>query len=163
MITLTKLLSEEDNTSLSPTVPMLANLKTCHLAIKDDDSPITKKMKSKLVDEIDSRWELKNRLMMTNSVYITAAVVDPRFTQLSFLNDAKRDEAYTVVAQLADRLSALSRTTGTGEPGGEEHYSRGNACQKNRKPTKRRRLLCCCAEMRKIWFLQHQMGEAQKK
>ncbi len=60
MITLTELLSEEDNVSLSATVPMLANLKKRHLAITDDDSPITKKMKSKLVEDIDSRWEFKN-------------------------------------------------------------------------------------------------------
>uniref|UniRef100_A0A8C4GRK4 HAT C-terminal dimerisation domain-containing protein n=1 Tax=Dicentrarchus labrax TaxID=13489 RepID=A0A8C4GRK4_DICLA len=117
MTTLTELLSEEDNTSLSATVPMLANLKKRHLAITDDDSPITKKMKSKLVEEIGSRWEFKNRMMMTNS-----AVVDPRFKQLSFLDDAKRDEAYTVVAQLAERLSALSAATGTGEPGDEEQH-----------------------------------------
>ncbi|XP_054476510.1 NADPH oxidase 5 [Anoplopoma fimbria] len=111
MITLTELLSEEDNASLSATLPMLANLKKRHLTITDNDSPITKKMKSKLVEEIDRRWEFKTRMM---SVYIKAAVVDPRFKQLSFLDDAKRDEAYTEVAQLADRLSAA-----TGEPGGE--------------------------------------------
>ncbi|XP_073691495.1 E3 SUMO-protein ligase ZBED1-like [Garra rufa] len=136
MTTLTELLSEEDNASLSATVPMLANLKKHHLAIADDDSPIAKKMKSKLVEEIDSRWEFKNRMMMTNSVYITAAVVDPRFKLLSFLDDAKRDEAYTVVAQLAERLSALS----TGEPGSEEqHVSKK---QKNDKEKEIAMLLC---------------------
>ncbi|XP_039535814.1 E3 SUMO-protein ligase ZBED1-like [Pimephales promelas] len=138
MTTLTELLSEEDNASLSATVPMLANLKKRHLAIADDDSPITKKMKSKLVEEIDGRWEFKNRMMMTNSVYITAAVVDPRFKQLSFLDDAKRDEAYIVVAQLAERLNAV---TGTGEPGSEEeqHVSKK---QKNDKEKEIAMLLC---------------------
>lgn len=52
-------------------------------------SPITKTMKSKLVKEIDSRWEFNNRMMMTNSVYITAAVFDRCFKQLSLLDDAK--------------------------------------------------------------------------
>ena len=62
---------------------------------------------------------------MTTSVYITAAVVDPCFKQLSFLDDKKRDEAYTVVAQLADRLSARSTTTDTEEPEAEElHVSK---------------------------------------
>lgn len=117
MITLTELLSEEDNASLSATVPMLANLKKRHLTITDNDSPITKKMKSKLVEEIDRRWEFETGMM---SVYIKATVIDPRFKQLSFLDDAKRDEAYTEVAQLADRLSA--RSAATGEPGGEEQH-----------------------------------------
>lgn len=134
-MTLTELLSEEDNTSLSATVPMLANLKKRHLAITDDDSPITKKIKSKLVEEIDSRWEFKTRMMMTNSAYmITAAVVDPRFKQLSFLDDAKQDEAYTEAAQQADRLSALSAATGTGEPGGEEqHVSKKHKTDKEKE------------------------------
>ena len=78
-------------------------------------------MKSKLVEEIESRWEFKNRMMM-NSVYITAAVLDPRFKQPSFLDDAKWNKAYTEVAQLADRTSALTAATGTDEPGGEEQH-----------------------------------------
>lgn len=32
-------------------------------------------MKTKLVEEIDSRWDVKDLLMMTSSVYITAAVI----------------------------------------------------------------------------------------
>lgn len=99
MITLTELLSEEDNTSLSATVPTLANLKKRHLTITGNDSPITKNIKIKLVEEIHRRWEFKTQMM---SVYITAAVVDPRFKHLSLLDDAKRDEAYTEVTQLAD-------------------------------------------------------------
>ncbi|CAB1313520.1 unnamed protein product [Coregonus sp. 'balchen'] len=39
MVTLTELLSKEDNAS----IPMLANLKRCHLAVVEDDSPDTKK------------------------------------------------------------------------------------------------------------------------
>ncbi|KAJ8416951.1 hypothetical protein AAFF_G00328290 [Aldrovandia affinis] len=42
MVTLTELLSEEDNASLSVTITMLANLKRRHLAIAEDDSPTTK-------------------------------------------------------------------------------------------------------------------------
>lgn len=101
---------------------MLANLKRRHLAIADDDSTVTKKMKSKLIEEIDSRWELKDQLMMTSSVHITAAVIDPCFKQLSFLDDEKRDVAYTVVAQLADRLSGHSATRDTGTPPTEEKH-----------------------------------------
>lgn len=37
MVTLIELLSEEDNASLSTTI--LANLKRCHLAIVEGDSP----------------------------------------------------------------------------------------------------------------------------
>ena len=97
-----------------------------------------------------------------NSVYITAAVLDPRFKQPSFLDDAKWNKAYTEVAQLADRTSALTAATGTDEPGGEA-VKVSNICQKNRKPTKRRRFWCCCAEMRKISILRNQVWEAQKK
>ncbi len=49
---------------------------------------------------MDRRWKLKDRVMMTSSAYIKTAVLDPPFKQLSFLDDAKRDEAYTVVAQV---------------------------------------------------------------
>ncbi|CAM4609835.1 unnamed protein product [Leuciscus chuanchicus] len=59
-ITLTELLSEETNTSLSAAFPMLENLKK---------------------------------------------LLDPRFKQLPFLNDEKRDEAYSEVVKLAQRLS----------------------------------------------------------
>lgn len=156
MVTLTELLSEEDNASLSATVPMLANLRKRHLTITDNDSPFTKKMKSKLIEEIDSRWKLNTRKM---TVYITAAVVDSHFKQLSFLDDAKRDEAYTKVAQLADRLRPHSAATGV--PGGEEqHVSK----KKKKNPTKRRRLQCCCAGMTtRNWFLQNQVRQALKK
>lgn len=105
MITLTELLSEEDNVSLSATLPMLANMNKRHLTVHDEDSPTTIAMKTKLKNEIDERWELKGRLI-ESSVYVQAAVIDPRFKQLAFLDDEKRDEAYILVAELADHLSA---------------------------------------------------------
>ncbi|KAK7883828.1 hypothetical protein WMY93_026951 [Mugilogobius chulae] len=108
IITLTELLSQENNASISATFPMLENLKKCHLVVAHNDSPTKRKIKLKLVEEIDSRWKLHDRLMTTRSVYITAAVMDPRFKSLSFLEDDKRDEAYIAVAELADRLSAAA-------------------------------------------------------
>ncbi|CAB1313122.1 unnamed protein product [Coregonus sp. 'balchen'] len=105
MVTLTELMSEEDNTSLSATIAMLAHLKHRHLAVVEDDSPTTKSLKTKLVQEIDKRWQLNDRLF-DSSLYVQAAVVDPRFKLLSFLDDAKRDEAYINLSQLAERLSA---------------------------------------------------------
>lgn len=105
MVSLTELQSEEDNTSLSATIPMLANLKRRHLALVEDDSPTTKSLKTRLVEESDKRWQVKDRLF-ESSIYVQAAVVDPRFKLLSFLDDAKRDVAYINVSQLADRLSA---------------------------------------------------------
>ncbi|XP_020315982.1 zinc finger BED domain-containing protein 1-like [Oncorhynchus kisutch] len=105
IVTLTELQSEEENASLSATIPMLANLKRRHLAPVEDDSPTTKSLKTRLVEESDNRWQLKDRLF-ESSIYVQAAVVDPRFKLLSFLDDAKRDVAYINVSQLADRLSA---------------------------------------------------------
>ena len=55
MVTLTELLSEENNASLSATVPMLFNLKRRHLDIFENDSNVTKSMKKKLEEEIDRR------------------------------------------------------------------------------------------------------------
>lgn len=45
---------------------------------------------------------------MTTSLYILTAVLDPRFKQLPFLNDEKRDEAYSEVVKLAQSLSGDS-------------------------------------------------------
>ncbi|KAJ8355180.1 hypothetical protein AAFF_G00088070 [Aldrovandia affinis] len=119
MVTLTELLSEEDNASLSVTIPMLANLKRRHLAIAEDDSPTTKSLKAKLVEEIDHRWQINDRLF-ESSLYVQAAVVDPRFKLLPFLDDGKRDKAYICVSQLADRLNAAQRPE-QGQAAGERN------------------------------------------
>lgn len=85
-------------------------------------------MKNKLVEEIDSRWDFKNRII---SVYFKASVLDPCFKQLSFLDDAQRDEAYIVVAQLADRLSA--RRAPTVEPEDEEQVLKKQKTDKEKE------------------------------
>ncbi|RXN34368.1 zinc finger BED domain-containing 1-like protein [Labeo rohita] len=107
MITLTELLSQENNASLSATVPMLMNIKKRHLVVHEDDSRTTKIIKTTLSDEMDRRWELKGPGLEI-SVYISAAVLDPRFKKLSFLSDDQRDEAYSVVAELAESLTDRS-------------------------------------------------------
>lgn len=107
MITLTELLSEENNASLSATVPMVMNIKKRHLVVHEDDSRITKIIKTRLSEEMDRRWELKGP-GLEQSVYISAAVLDPRFKKLSFLSDDQRDEAYSVVAEVAESLTNRS-------------------------------------------------------
>lgn len=57
MIKLTELLSQDMNTSLSATVPMLMNIKKQHLVVHKDDSAVTKTLKITLTEEIDRRWE----------------------------------------------------------------------------------------------------------
>lgn len=81
------------------------------------------------MQEIDSRWKLKDRVVMTSSLYILTAVLDPRVKQLPFLDDEKWDEAYSEVVKLAQRLS-LS---------GDSAEQTGDDEQKNRKRQKRRR------------------------
>ncbi|KAL1264720.1 hypothetical protein QQF64_005075, partial [Cirrhinus molitorella] len=103
MITLTELLSQDMNASLSATVPMLMNIKKRHLVVHEDDSAVTKTLKTTLSEEIDRRWELKGRLL-ESSIYIKAAVLDPRFKKLSFFTDEQRNEAYTTVENLAESL-----------------------------------------------------------
>ncbi|XP_065115787.1 E3 SUMO-protein ligase ZBED1-like [Paramisgurnus dabryanus] len=106
MIKLTELLSQDMNTSLSATVPMLMNIKKRHLVVHEDDSTVTKTLKIILTEEIDRRWDLKGRLL-ESSIYIKAAILDPRFKKLSFFtDDEQRNEAYTVVENLAESLSA---------------------------------------------------------
>uniref|UniRef100_A0A8C7R8M3 HAT C-terminal dimerisation domain-containing protein n=1 Tax=Oncorhynchus mykiss TaxID=8022 RepID=A0A8C7R8M3_ONCMY len=143
MVTLMELLSEEDNTSLSATLPMLAHLKRRHLAVAEDDSPATKSLKTKLVQEIDRRWQLNDQIF-DGSLYIQAAVIDPRFKLLSFLDVAKRHEAYVNLSQLADSLSASQLE----EPGPHER-ERDNStsteeeeepAQKKRKTDKEREM-----------------------
>jgi len=109
MITLTELLSQEVNASLSATLPMLVNMKRRHLLIRDDDSATVKAMKKKITEEIDKRWELTGSL--ENSLYIQAAVLDPRFKSLSFLDAEKRDDAYSTVSDLAESLSPAEEAT----------------------------------------------------
>ncbi len=91
------------NISLSDTVPMLMNIKKLHLMMCEDDSAVTKTLKTTLTEEIDSRWELKDRLL-ESSIYINAAALDPCFKKLSFFTDEQRNEAYTVVENLAENL-----------------------------------------------------------
>ncbi|KAJ8362488.1 hypothetical protein AAFF_G00372070 [Aldrovandia affinis] len=119
MVTLTELLSEEENASLSVTITMLANFKRRHLAIAEDDSPTSKSLKAKLVEEIDHRWQINDRLF-ESSLYIQAAVVDPRFKLLPFLDDGKRDEAYICISQLSDHLNAAQRPE-QGQAAGERN------------------------------------------
>ena len=53
MITLTELLSQDMNASLSATVPMLMNIKKLHMVVRDDDSMVSKALKTTLTKEID--------------------------------------------------------------------------------------------------------------
>ncbi|KAF3837832.1 hypothetical protein F7725_009600 [Dissostichus mawsoni] len=109
MITLTELLSQDVNASLSATLPMLVNMKRRHLLSRDDDSTTVKAVKKKITEEIDKRWELTGSL--EGSIYIQAAVLDPRFKSLSFLDAEKRDDAYATVSDLAESLSPAEEAT----------------------------------------------------
>lgn len=73
---------------------------------------------------------------MTSSLYILTAVLDPRFKQLPFLNDEKRDEAYSEVVKLAQRLSLLGESA---EQTGEDPLAKK---QKTAKEKEIAMLLC---------------------
>lgn len=88
LITLTELLSQEANLSLSATVPMLFNLKKRHLSPEEDDSPAIKEMKKTLVSEIDNRWQLLS--LDPNSIYLLSSALDQRFKHLKFLEKEKK-------------------------------------------------------------------------
>ncbi|KAK1888168.1 Zinc finger BED domain containing protein 1 [Dissostichus eleginoides] len=109
MITLTELLSQDVNASLSATLPMLVNMKRRHLLSRDDDSTTVKAVKKKITEKIDKRWELTGSL--EGSIYIQAAVLDPRFKSLSFLDAEKRDDAYATQKKLLlrERTAAAQR------------------------------------------------------
>ncbi|XP_042633118.1 zinc finger BED domain-containing protein 4-like [Cyprinus carpio] len=102
LLTLTELLSQEANLSLSATVPMLFNLKKRHLSPEEDDSPDIREMKNTLVKEIDSRWELLN--LEPTSIYLLSSALDVRFKHLKFLEDEKKDLVYIEVVRLAEHL-----------------------------------------------------------
>ncbi|KAK0135825.1 Zinc finger BED domain-containing protein 1 [Merluccius polli] len=102
LITLTELLSQEGNLSLSATVPMLFNLKKRHLSPEEDDSPAIREMKNTLVTEIDSRWQLLS--LEPSSIYLLSSALDQRFKQLKFLNKEKKDFVYIEVVHLAEHL-----------------------------------------------------------
>ncbi|XP_048014366.1 zinc finger BED domain-containing protein 4-like [Megalobrama amblycephala] len=102
LLTLTELLSQEANLSLSATVPMLFNLKKRHLSPEEDDSPAIREMKNTLVKEIDSRWELLN--LEPTSIYLLSSALDVRFKHLKFLEDEEEDLVYIEVVRLAEHL-----------------------------------------------------------
>lgn len=58
----------------------------------------------RLTEEIDRRWELKERLL-ESSIYIKAAALDPRFKKLYFFTDEQWDKAYSAVANIAESLA----------------------------------------------------------
>ena len=103
MITLTELLSQDINASLSATVPMLINIKNRHLAVRDDDSNVIKNLKTTITQEIVTRWSLES--LQVSSVYIQAAVLDPRFKKLNFFTDEQTEEAYSAVENLAESIA----------------------------------------------------------
>ncbi|XP_073668771.1 zinc finger BED domain-containing protein 4-like [Paramisgurnus dabryanus] len=103
LITLTELLSQEANLSLSATVPMLFNLKKRHLSPEEDDSPAIKEMKKTLITEIDSRWQLLS--LNPNSIYLLSSALDQRFKHLKFLDNEKKDLVYIEVVRLAEHLN----------------------------------------------------------
>ena len=121
MITLTELLSQDMNASLSATIPMLMNLKRRHLVVREDDSRVVRAMKTTLTEEIDSRWQL-NEQDLASSIYTRAAILDPRFKKLSFFSDQQRDQAYSVVANLAESL--VERTHPPSEEAMDSHEER---------------------------------------
>ncbi|KAJ4934524.1 hypothetical protein JOQ06_007317 [Pogonophryne albipinna] len=102
LITLTELLSQEENVSLSATMQMLFNLKRRHLSPKEDDSPAIREVKKTLVTEIDSRWKLS--LLEPSSIYLLSSALDQRFKQLKFLTNEKKDLVYIEVVRLAEHL-----------------------------------------------------------
>ncbi|KAI4819672.1 hypothetical protein KUCAC02_004912 [Chaenocephalus aceratus] len=102
LITLTELLSQEENVSLSATMQMLFNLKRRHLSPKEDDSPVIREVKKTLVTEIDSRWKLS--LLEPSSIYLLSSALDQRFKHLKFLTNEKKDLVYIEVVRLAELL-----------------------------------------------------------
>lgn len=97
------------NASLSATVPMLMNIKKRHLVVHDDNSKVVKSMNNTLTEKIDRRWNLKEG-DLESSIYVKAAILDPRFKKLSFFTDQQMDRAYSVVANLAESLAEESAT-----------------------------------------------------
>ncbi|KAK5921552.1 hypothetical protein CgunFtcFv8_018910 [Champsocephalus gunnari] len=95
LITLTELLSQEENVLLSATMQMLFNLKRRHLSPEEDDSPAIREVKKTLVTEIDSRWKLSP--LEPSSIYLLSSALDQRFKQLKFLTDEKKDLVYIEV------------------------------------------------------------------
>ncbi|KAK5921554.1 hypothetical protein CgunFtcFv8_018911 [Champsocephalus gunnari] len=95
LITLTELLSQEENVLLSATMQMLFNLKRRHLSPEEDDSPAIREVKKTLITEIDSRWKLS--LLEPSSIYLLSSALDQRFKQLKFLTNEKKDLVYIEV------------------------------------------------------------------
>ncbi|XP_066567854.1 E3 SUMO-protein ligase ZBED1 isoform X3 [Amia ocellicauda] len=103
LVTLTELLTQEENLSLSATLPMLSNMKNRHLAPQDEDSPAVTALKRKLIEQIDNRWQLTS--LTRNNMYVLASALDPRFKHLKFISQAAREAAYTEIESQAGRLS----------------------------------------------------------
>lgn len=107
-------------------------MKRRHLLLRDDDNTTVTALKKTLTEEIDKRWELRGNI--ETSIYIQAAVLDPRFKSLSFLEVEKRDEAYTTVSDLVESLSPAEEA----DAQREDRNSSGNESEPSPAPKKKR-------------------------
>jgi hypothetical protein len=85
----TVVLSKETNIFLLTVFPIVYGLKK-QMAIHDDDSPVIRQFKAKIVSAIVKRWDLENFVPSNFSILITA--LDPRFRQSKFLTKEHRDQ-----------------------------------------------------------------------
>ncbi|XP_022520027.2 zinc finger BED domain-containing protein 4-like [Astyanax mexicanus] len=133
LITLTEVLSQEENVSLSSAVPMLFNLKKRHLSLEEEDeTPAIREMKKTLITEIDNRWQLLT--MEPKSIYLLSSALDQRFKHLKFLQNDMRNLVYTEVVHLAEHLHQQQAV-----PGEEKEQAAGGEEEPEAPPHKKRR------------------------
>lgn len=92
----TVILSKETNVSLSTVLPIVHGLKK-KMTIVEEDSPVVKQFKTKIVEAMAKRWDLQN--LEPTQVSVLATALDPRFRQLSFLSIEQKEELKTAILQ----------------------------------------------------------------
>ena len=82
-------LSKETNISLSTVLPIVHGLKR-KMIIDEDDSPVARQFKAKIVVAVEKRWNLAS--FVPTEVSVLATVLDPWFQQFSFWTEEQKDQ-----------------------------------------------------------------------
>ena len=99
----TTVFSSDLNISCSIIYPVVQGLLTNHMVIHDNDLPVVKKFKETVSKELKRRFD-PSSLHVAKSLPVLCAAIDPRYSQLSFLNEEQREIAY---AEIIKQMEAM--------------------------------------------------------
>ena len=103
----TEQLTKESESTLSQIAVLLPRLVKVACNIKDGDTKVIKTMKTTIVKELKTRFDIDANGIMNNlhRAEMVATVLDPRYKSLTFLSDEQKTDLAGYVCGLADKFS----------------------------------------------------------